>query len=156
MFTEDIYAKVIKKDATEEDMKRTARIAIALIGVIVIILGAAKISAMMTLYDFMVAMGATTVFPAMLLGLFWHRTTKQAAIFGICFGGIGGLLWYFFGIPSLPGSLVIVPIDIIIMVIISLNTKPNSREALSYFFDMDKIEAKKAAKEAVGRVPDQA
>lgn len=138
MFTQDIYANVINKDASEEQMKKVARIAMSLFGLIVIVLGALKITAMMTLYDFMVAMGATTVFPAMLLGLFWERTTKQAAIFGITFGGLGGLLWYFFGIKSLPGSLVIVPITLIGMVIISLNTKPNSNEALSYFFDMDK------------------
>ncbi len=155
MFTEDIYAKVINKKATEQQMKTVARISIAIIGTIVIILGAVKITAMMSLYDFMVAMGATTVFPTMLLGLFWSRTTKQAAIFGITFGGIGGLLWYFFGNPALPGSLVVVPIDIILMVIISLKTKPNSREALSYFFDLDKLDAKAAAKGQSAAYADQ-
>ena len=60
MFTEDIYAKVINKKATEQQMKTVARISIAIIGTIVIILGAVKITAMMSLYDFMVAMGATT------------------------------------------------------------------------------------------------
>lgn len=141
MFTQDIYANVIKKGASEKQMKNAARVSMSVFGLLVITLGALKITAMMTLYDFMVAMGATTVFPTMLLGLFWKRTTKQAAIFGITFGGLGGLLWYFFGVQSIPGSLVVVPITIIIMVIISLNTKPNSDEALSFFFDMNKEKA---------------
>jgi len=141
MFTKDIYSSVINKNADEAQLKKTARIACGIIGLIVIILGVLDLAAMMSVYDFMVSLAASTVFPAMFMGLFWRRTTKQAAIFGISFGFIGGLFWYFFGSTALPLSIFVVPINLILMVIISLKTKPNSDEALSYFF---KIKGKEA------------
>ena len=135
--TYDIYGRsIMKGKATQPQIMTFSRNCTIGLGIVAMILGIWRPGSMMDLYNVIIAMNASVIFPTMCLGLFWRRTTKEAAIFGICFGAVGCFLWMQFGPKSIPPSLVIVPISLICMYIISLRTKPASPETIAKFFDV--------------------
>jgi sodium/proline symporter len=77
--------------------------------------------------------------PIILFSLFWRKTTKEGAIFGILAGGLSALLWWLKdgGIwdiyEILPGFI----ISSVVIVIVSLFTK-NSQEILDEFDKVNK------------------
>jgi Na+/proline symporter len=89
----------------------------------------------MVLYDFIVAVNSSTLFPSLFLGLFWKRTTKLAANVGTVFGCLGGLVWYMTLHRTYPTPLVIIPATVILMIIISLMTLPSSDKVLAMYFE---------------------
>jgi Na+/proline symporter len=134
--THDFYKNVINKNATQKQLiKFSCRCTIAL-GVVAMILAILRPGSMMDFYNIIIALNASVIFPTMFLGLFWKRTTKQAAIFGICFGAAGCYGWLQFGLRTIPPSLVIVPLALVGMIVISLRTEPVSDATIAKFFDV--------------------
>lgn len=134
--TFDLYKRSFNKNATQEQVMRFSCGCTIVLGIIAMILAIVRPGSMMDLYNVIITMNASVVFPTMLLGLFWKRTTKQAAIFGMCFGAVGCFVWMRYGPRSIPPSLVIVPIALASMCLISLATKPASEETLAKFFSV--------------------
>lgn len=85
-FAHDIYYRVLNPDATEEAKMKIARVGTIILGVSIIIvaLNPPALIAQITAVAFSLA--ANTFFPLFLMGIWWSRTTKEAAIAGMCVG----------------------------------------------------------------------
>ena len=98
-------------------------------------------------------MAAAFTFP-LLLGLWWPRTTKAGGLAGIISGAVASLAWYVAGYvlygslsqwiggiwPAIFGSVV----SLIFTIVVSLATKPDSKEVLDVFFDDTEVEGEPA------------
>lgn len=82
----------------------------------------------------------------LILGLYWKRATTQGCITAIIGGSILSIVWYFAGLSNIvhsfvPGTM----LSFILMVVVSLMTKPAPKEHLDVFFEQgcsqDKINA---------------
>jgi SSS family transporter len=136
--THDFYKNVFNKNATQQQLIKFSSICCVAFGLVAMVFAIMRFGTMMELYNVIIALNSSVVFPTMLLGLFWKRTTKQAAIFGISSGAIGCYVWLQHGVRGIPPSLVVVPLVLIGMAIISLCTKPASDATLAKFFDVRK------------------
>ena len=135
-FAHDIYFRVMNPNASEESKMKVARIGTVILGVSIIIvaLNPPALIAQITAVAF--ALGANTFFPLFLLGLWWSRTTKEAAIAGMVVGlGVtfGSMLIpktsiLAFYIPFTSSAVVGVPLVIATMIIVSLMTTEPSPE----------------------------
>jgi SSS family transporter len=134
MITHDFYQKRINPDATEKQQMLLSRNVTLICGFSIIGLALLRPAPIMVLYDFIVAINSSTLFPSLFLGLFWKRTTKLAANVGTIFGCLGGLAWYMTLHKSYPTPLVIIPASIVLMVLISFVTRPNSNKVLAMYF----------------------
>jgi cation/acetate symporter len=134
MITHDFYQKRINPQVTERQQMILSRNVTLICGFSIIGLALFRPAPIMVLYDFIVAVNSSTLFPSLFLGLFWKRTTTLAANVGTIFGCLGGLAWYMTLHKTYPTPLVIIPTSIVLMVIISLVTKPNSNKVLSMYF----------------------
>jgi len=136
MATNDIYCKFFIKnnDTSGKNIMVVSRWITFLIGLIALIVALIRPGLVIQLYNFIMILAPTVLFPPLVLGLYWKRTTKEAEIFGSLFGLIGGLAWIFFGPKTLPATLVILPINIILMAIISLVTPEPPKHVIEKFF----------------------
>lgn len=130
----DLYAKLINKDVTDEELMERTRIITLAIGIIATIVALIRPALVIEIYNFIMILIPTVLFPPLLLGLFWEKTTREAGIFGCISGFIGGLLWIIFGPSNIPATLVILPINIVLMVIISKFTPEPPKEVIEKFF----------------------
>ncbi len=135
-FAHDIYFRVLNPNASEESKMKIARVGTVILGVSIIIvaLNPPALIAQITAVAF--ALGANTFFPLFLLGLWWSRTTKEAAIAGmivglvVTFGSMlipkTSLLAYY--IPFTSSAIVGVPAVLITMIVVSMMTPEPSQE----------------------------
>lgn len=130
----DVYYKLYKKNAAEGNILKTSMWATLVIGIIATAIALARFTLVINMYNFIMILIPTTLFPSLLLGLFWRRTTREAAIFGCIFGCVGGLLWIMYGPSNIPATLTILPIGIVLMVIISKFTPEPPKEVIEKFF----------------------
>ncbi|SDD88323.1 VC_2705 family sodium/solute symporter [Desulfuromonas thiophila] len=135
-FAHDIYFRVMNPNATEEKKMLIARVGTIILGVSIIIaaLNPPALIAQITAVAF--SLGANTFFPLFLLGLWWSRTTKEAAIAGmvvglvVTFGSMflpkASVLAYY--IPFTSSAILGVPAVLITMIVVSLMTPEPSQE----------------------------
>jgi len=135
-FAHDIYFRVLHPEATEESKMKVARIGTIILGVSIIIvaLNPPALIAQITAVAF--ALGGNTFFPLFLLGLWWSRTTKEAAIVGMIVGLIvtfgsmlipkTSMLAYY--VPFTSSTVVGAPLVILTMIIVSYMTPEPSAE----------------------------
>ena len=135
-FAHDIYYRVLKPDATEETKMRVARIGTVILGVSIIIVALKPPALIAQIVAVAFAMGANTFFPLFLLGIWWSRTTKEAAIAGmivglaVTFGSMfipktSTLAYY---IPFTSSAILGVPLVLATMIVVSLMTKEPTQE----------------------------
>ena len=101
--THDFYKTLIRPEATEKEEVKVARIAMAAIAVIAGVIAYLQITNpvigayVAKTVGWAFAFAAATLSPAIILGIFWKRTTKEAAIIGM-FVGLGVTLPYVIGV----------------------------------------------------------
>ncbi|WHH60504.1 sodium:solute symporter family protein [Petroclostridium sp. X23] len=134
MAAHDVYNRILKPDATTEQVMSVSRWLTLLCGIIAVVTALIRPTGLMNLYNLIIVVGPTVLFPPLFLGLFWKRTTKPAGIFGVVFGLVAGIAWVVFGPKSIPATLIILPASLIAMIIISLNTTPPPSEIVKKFF----------------------
>lgn len=133
IFTNDIYRKIIRPDASEERLVRVARIATLVLGVAGIGM-AYLVPQVLDLIVYAYTFGAAGLFFPMLGLLFWRRTTATAAFWSMLGGGGSAVCWALldepFGIlASYMGWIVGLPL----LVIVSLMTEHGPEEDLEMF-----------------------
>ncbi|MDY0268280.1 VC_2705 family sodium/solute symporter [Trichloromonas sp.] len=135
-FAHDIYFRVLRPNATEETKMKIARVGTVILGLSIIIIALNPPALIAQIVAVAFALGANTFFPLFLLGIWWSRTTKEAAITGMIVGLIvtfgsmlipkTSLLAYY--IPFTSSAVLGVPLVIIVMIVVSLMTPEPSRE----------------------------
>ena len=134
MVSNDIYKKLVRPEATEDNVMKVARNATLAIGIAATIISMIRPAMVIDIYNFIMVIAPTVLFPPFILGLFWKRTTREAAVFGSTFGVVAGLLWSIFGPKQIPCTLVIMPLNLILMIIVSLRTPAPPKEIIDKFF----------------------
>ncbi len=145
----DIYLRFSKKDQSEKKLVWPQRILIIILGMVAFYLGWKMVSVLEQAY-FAYTLYGVVITPALLAALIWRRVTKTAGIVSIILGTIvtlslklAGSLWPSimkpfgdpnadpFGIPIIYWGL---GVSILSLILISLFTKPPSKEVLAKFF----------------------
>jgi len=145
----DIYLRFSKKDTSQKKLVWPQRILIIILGIIAFFLGWRMVSVLEQAY-FAYTLYGVVITPALLAALVWKRATKTAGIVSIVLGTIvtlslklAGSFWPSimkpvgdpnadpFGIPIIYWGL---GVSILSLILISLFTKPPSKEVLDRFF----------------------
>lgn len=134
IYTKDIYHKYLKRDASDADLVRVARISTIVLGVFAIAT-AYTVPSVLDLILYAYTIGAAGVFFPMLGLLFWKRATATGAFYSIVFGGLSAVVWTAAGEPfgfsaSYIGWMVSLPV----LVIVSLLTEHSPGEDLESFY----------------------
>ena len=135
IFTNDIYHKHLRPDASGEDLVRIARIMTIVLGVLGIGL-AYLVPNILDLILYAYTFGAAGLFFPMLGLLFWRGTTSSGAFWSMRGGGTTAVAWSLLGEPwgfaaSYAGWIVGLPT----LVIVSLLTDHSPEEDRDLFFE---------------------
>ncbi|MBC8546276.1 sodium/proline symporter [Clostridiaceae bacterium NSJ-31] len=154
LFVNNIYEKYIKKGENAKSGLNAGRITTIVVGVLGLLVAINPPDAVLWIITTGFSlMAAAFTFP-LLLGLWWPRTTKAGGLAGIVTGSIACLAWYIAGYvlygslskwiggiwPAIFGSV----ISLVVTVVVSLATKPDSKEVLDVFFDDTEVEGEPA------------
>ena len=128
--TNDIYAKYIRKDATDKQKMLVLRVTIVVFSAIAVALTLyfpTVLALQMTAYT----MYGAAITPAILFALFSKRVTPAAGLAGIIVGGLATIVWTLMGTPGgVQCAIVAVPVSVIAILLVSAVTK-NSDPARS-------------------------
>jgi sodium/proline symporter len=136
--SKNIYQGLFKKQATDKQVMRMSRIVLLVIALIGIIIAMDENSIIFKVVAFAWAGFGATFGPIMLFSLFWKRTNRAGAIWGMLTGGIMVFVWKklirpmggIFGIYELLPAFIL---SCIVIVIVSLLTKKPDQELLTEF-----------------------
>lgn len=132
--TEDVYRSMFRKRASQKELMWIGRITVAIIALIAIYLARKPSQSVMDLVTFAWAGLGATFGSAVVLSLFWRRTTQQGIVVGMLAGGITVIIWH--GLEwgaimnaILPGTI----ISCLAIVSVSLCTKQPKKAILDEF-----------------------
>lgn len=128
IFTNDVYRKHLRQDASEEALLRVARVSTIVLGVLAIGI-AYLVPNVLDLILYAYTFGAAGMFFPMLGLLFWRRTTASGAFWSMLAGGGFAIAWTIAGEPwgfaaSYAGWVIGLPV----LVIVSLATSHSPDE----------------------------
>ena len=132
-FAQDFYKTLLRKDANQTELVWISRASVLIIASIAVFLGFNPDSFILDMVAYAWAGFGAAFGPAILMSLFWRRTTRRGVIAGIIVGGVTVLVWKQF---ELFGLYEIVPGFIFALIAIWLVSKMDSepdREILSTF-----------------------
>ena len=120
--TNDIYAKYIRKDATDKQKMLVLRVTIVVFSAIAVALTLyfpTVLALQMTAYT----MYGAAITPAILFALFSKKVTPAAGIAGILVGGLATIVWTLMGTPyGIQCAIVAVPASVIAILVVSAVT----------------------------------
>jgi len=124
-FTVDIYGELINKNATDKNFLHATRGFILVAGVVAYIILQFYPSILAVQYMSYTIYGAA-ISPAVIAAVIWPRVTKAGGLASMLAGSILTIIWevlkYPFGIQTI---LVVLPVSILVLIFVSLVTKPN-------------------------------
>jgi len=133
----DLFQNLVHPKATQRQKIMVNRIGILVVGCIPVLLlltGVGEGELVQFIVLLFTALMASAFFMPVVLGVYWRRGTKEGAAAAMVGGVAATFLWKGFGLetidPVLPGFL----ISAVLMVGVSLLTKPPPEEALASFF----------------------
>ena len=136
--SQNLFAGIIKKNATDKQVMRLSRLVILLITALGLVIAWDENSVIFQVVSFAWAGFGATFGPIMLFSLFWKRTTRAGAIAGMIGGGAMVFIWKLLIKPmgGLLGIYELLPaflFSAILIVVVSLMTAPPDAEILEEF-----------------------
>lgn len=138
ILTNDLYIKVIRKDATDAQKVRASRLSLIIV-VLFGIVGALWLPVLVPLWSLAQAIAISGLLAAVLSAWFWKRSTTAGATASIIGGGLVAIIFagYAWLTTGSPGNLINgihachvgLAVSIILMVVVSLLTKPDYEKA---------------------------
>ena len=108
-FAQDFYRTLIHKDAEQSELVWISRASVLVIASLAVFLGFNPNSFILDMVSYAWAGFGAAFGPAILMSLFWKRTTRNGVIAGIIVGGVTVLVWKQFALFGLyeivPGFL---------------------------------------------------
>lgn len=153
-FSNDFYKVVLRKDATQKELVNVSRITVAVVAIIAILLASQAnsqfVKKVMSMVSFSWAGFGAAFGPAILLSLFWRRTSLAGVVAGMVVGAVTVFVWNiwvstfadrlsFCGVYELAPAFVLAFIAI---VVVSLLSPKPSKEVSDEF---DSVQAEDAA-----------
>ncbi|MCG8401252.1 MAG: VC_2705 family sodium/solute symporter [Firmicutes bacterium] len=135
-FAHDIYFRIIKPEATQHQRMLVARVGTFVLGLLVILAALNPPALVAEIVAIAFAIAGGTMFPAILLGIWWSRSNKYGAIAGMSVGLLICLLstvlndnpfWATY-IPPVGAALIAAPANFLVNIAVSLATPPPSQE----------------------------
>lgn len=137
----DIIKQVMKKDLSEKQQLKITRIAVLIMGIVPIPFALYPLPLIQQIWINAAALIGSAFAVSILIGLYWKRATTAGAITSMVGGIVTASVWLMLDNPfGLEAVYISVPVSILGMVLVSLVTKPVSKEALKPFFkDKNKV-----------------
>jgi len=128
IFTNDIYRKYMKPDASEQALVRVAKIMTIVLGILGI--GVAYlVPNILDLILYAYTFGAAGLFFPMLGLLFWRKTTSRGAYWSMLGGGTSAVVWSLLGEPNdIAASYAGWVIGLPLLIVVSLMTEHSPEE----------------------------
>ena len=137
-FAQDFYKTLLRKDASQSELVWISRASVLIIASIAVYLGFNPDSFILDMVAYAWAGFGAAFGPAVLMSLFWKRTTRLGIIAGIIVGGVTVLVWKqlaLFGLYEIvPGFI----FSFIAIFIFSKIDKEPARELVEMFEAVDK------------------
>lgn len=140
-FAYDIYPRLLKPAATEADKVTMAKgVFLALAG-IVMLLSLNQVGMIAEIAAVAFALAGNTIFPAFLLGIWWSRTNAAGVLAGMLTGVLITVSSLLLGesipllntiFPLTSSAFIGAPVVILVMIIVSLLTRPPSDEIVTF------------------------
>jgi sodium/proline symporter len=136
---EDIYKKLLRKDASREDILKVGRVGVMIITILSMLLALNPDSSVLKLVSYAWAGFGAAFGPAIILSLFWKRMNNWGAVAGIIVGGVtvviykhltGGIFDLF---EIIPGFI----LATIAIIVVSLMTEEPSPEIMGQFEEVE-------------------
>ena len=136
--SQNLFAGIIKKDATDKQIMRLSRLVILLITTLGLVIAWDENSVIFQVVSFAWAGFGATFGPIMLFSLFWKRTTRAGAIAGMVGGGVMVFIWKLLIKPmgGLLGIYELLPaflFSAILIAVVSLMTAPPDAKIMAEF-----------------------
>lgn len=137
----DLYQRILKRDATDDETLKLSRVVTVVLGVIAIGIGILKPGSIFTIILF--AFGGLGIWAApIILGMYWKRTTTT----GVFVSVIAGEILYFLMLTQFKSLsmgfnplIVAWAVTMVLLFVVSLVTKPVSEATIKrHFDDLDK------------------
>lgn len=133
----DLYHNVFRPDAGPGERMLVARVATAALGLAIMVLALRPPGLLAEVVGGAFALAADTLFPVIVLGIWWRRATREGAVAGLvtglalwsfsAWGGwYGGIGWIERWLPVEGHSLLVAPVVFIVVAAVSLVTRPTS------------------------------
>ena len=137
-FAQDFYKTLLRKDANQTELVWISRASVLIIASIAVFLGFNPDSFVLDMVAYAWAGFGAAFGPALLMSLFWRRTTRRGVIAGIIVGGVTVLVWKQFGFF---GLYEIVPGFVFALIAIYLVSKMDAEPADDILATFDKVKA---------------
>lgn len=134
MFAHDIWARFIAKDMKPRQELVVARVSLAVFGLVGLVLSFNPPGTIMQMYNIMMAVVSSTLFPGLFIGLYWKRATAQGALFGSVAGFVSAWAWVAYGPKTIPAGLFGIVVGSAVIWLVSIVTRPVPEELLGRFF----------------------
>lgn len=135
-FAQDFYKTLIRKDANQTELVWISRASVLIIASIAVFLGFNPDSFILDMVAYAWAGFGAAFGPALLMSLFWRRTTRIGVIAGIIAGGMTVLIWKQF---ELFGLYEIVPGFIFALITIYIVSKFDVEPSSEILNTFDKV-----------------
>lgn len=133
----DLYANVFRRDAGPGERMLVARVATAVLGLVIMVVALRPPGLVAEVVGAAFALAADTLFPVLVLGIWWRRATRAGAVAGLvaglalwsvsAWGGwYGGVAWIEKWLPVDGHPIVAVPVVFVVAGLVSLATRPSS------------------------------
>ena len=139
-FAQDFYKTLIRKDADQTELVWISRASVLIIASIAVYLGFNPNSFILDMVAYAWAGFGAAFGPALLMSLFWKRTTRRGVIAGIIVGGITVLVWKQF---ELLGLYEIVPGFIFSIIAIYIVSKLDDEPDADIMKTFEKVDESK-------------
>jgi cation/acetate symporter len=146
----DIYYKVVDPSASTQKRVTISKLLLLVVALLAAYAASLKPGDILSMVGAAFSLAASTLFPVLVLGIFWKRANQAGAIAGIvsgfavciyyllvthpAFGGSAANQW--FHIASISAGVFGVPIGILAIVIVSLVTAPPDAKTLAWIDEM--------------------
>lgn len=140
-FAYDIYPRLLRPAATEQDKLMAAKGFFLVLAAIVLLLSLNEVGMIAEIAAVAFALAGNTIFPAFLLGIWWSRTNAAGVISGMALGVFITFSSLFLGefipfvkilFPLTSSAFLGAPLVIVTMIAVSRLTAPPSREIVAF------------------------
>jgi cation/acetate symporter len=134
----DVYYRMVDPTASTQKRLVVARILLVAVAVLGALVATTRPGGILALVAWAFSLAAAGLFPALVMGVWWKRTTKEGAIAGML-AGFGVTLFYlvmtryggmgeWFGVKNISAGLFGIPTAFIVTYVVSLMTPAPSKE----------------------------
>jgi cation/acetate symporter len=145
----DVYYRVVNPQASAAGRVIVSKVLVMVVAFLAALIAALKITDILMFVSAAFSLAAAAFFPALVLGIFWRRTSRSGAVAGML-AGLAVCAWYmafnlpvmrsllgitqplaqtqWFGVDAIAAGVFGVPVGLAVMVCVSLLTRPPSAE----------------------------